>query len=53
MSLYNRFKLNNKNLELLVAILLPCMESLSKKSLSETEVNAEEYRIKIWLDNIN
>lgn len=38
----------NKNLELLVAILL-----LSVENLSEIETNAEENRIERWLDNIS
>lgn len=48
---YSRCKPNNKNLELLVAILLPSLESLSEERLSEIEVKAEENRIKICLDN--
>lgn len=49
--LYNRFKPNNKNLELMIAILLPFVESLSEESLSETEVNAKKKRIKVWLES--
>lgn len=49
---YNRFKCNNKNLKLLVAILLLSVESLSEESLSKIEINAEANRIKTWLENI-
>lgn len=49
--LYNRFKPNNKNLELMIAILLPFVESLSEENLSEIEVNAKKKRIKVWLES--